>query len=110
MNKKKITEQWIRNNGACKFDLKEKTIKLYDGGLFSIESEKIKVAKRMWLKQLPDGNTQCIFSKKRKTILSYYATLWISELDETINYLKRMKRMLNKIGYRTGVKCLKTQK
>jgi hypothetical protein len=27
--------------------------------------------------------------------------LWIEELDKTINYLKRMKKMLNKIGYKT---------
>ena len=29
------------------------------------------------------------------------AVFWFEELDETINYLKRMKKMLNKIGVKT---------
>ena len=31
------------------------------------------------------------------------AWIWFEELDETINYLKRMRKMLNKIGYDTGL-------
>lgn len=102
MNKKQTTEKWIENNGACSFDLKEKSIKLYDGGLFSIESEKRRVPKSFKKKQLDNGYVELVFSKKRKTIDSYYGTIYINELDETINYFRRMKRMLNKLGYRTG--------
>ena len=104
MNKETIIQKWIENNGACRIDIKNRDIILYDGGLFSIESKKVKRKKIVGYKKLPNGNSQVIFSKKA-TIpdVDYEATMWISELDETINYFKRMKKMLNKIGFKTNI-------
>ena len=105
--KKKITkkdeeimEDWIRKNGACSFDYKNKDIILHDGGLFSIEKKKYKAHKITGYKKLPGGGVQVLFSKK-KTVPSekYEATIWMCELSETINYLKRMKKMLSETPY-----------
>jgi hypothetical protein len=102
MNKKQLSNKWILNNGACGFDFKNKNIILHDGGIFSIETEKMKVSKYVRTKRMSDGNIQFIFSKKKKTIDIYKAIIYINELDETINYFKRMKKMLNKLGCITG--------
>jgi len=42
------------------------------------------------------------FNKEKRD--NYKINLWFEELDQTINYLKRMKRMLNKLGYKTNLK------
>jgi len=103
--KKKIIEEWIATNGACDFNLKEREIVLYDGGLFSIEAKPIKLHKIVGYKNLPNGCRQVIFSKKKLVkSTEYEATLWFEELDETINYLRRMRDMLQRIGYKTGGK------
>ena len=101
--KKKIIEDWIIHHGAANFDLKKRDIILPDGGLFSIEKEKYKARKIIGHKKLPNGNVEILFSKK-KLIPSerYKATFWFQELDETISYFKRMKKMLNKLGYKTN--------
>lgn len=105
MNKKTIIQKWKEKNGAADFDLKNRDIILYDGGLFSIEAKKIKGHKIIGYKKLPDGNVQILFSKKKCiNDVDYRAYLWFEELDETIRYLKRMKRMLNKIGYKTDLR------
>lgn len=36
MNEKTIIQKWKEKNGAADFDLKNRDIILYDGGLFSI--------------------------------------------------------------------------
>ncbi len=106
MNKsqKKITQVWIEKNGACRFDLKNKDIHLYDGGLFSIEKEKILLPKIIGTKKLPNGMSQILVSKKKYPSENLYALIWIQELDETIRYLQSMQRMLNKIGFKTNRK------
>lgn len=104
-NRQKIIEEWIKRNGCAGFDLKNKNIILYDGGLLSIEKKKVKRSKIIGYKKLPDGYTRILFSKK-KTVPSeeYSAILWFEEVEETINYFKRMKKMLNKLGYKTKLK------
>lgn len=103
--KKQIIGEWIATNGGCDFDLKGRDIILYDGGLFSIEAKPIKFKKIIGYKNLPDGGRQVIFSKKKLVkSTEYKAYLWFEELNETINYLRRMKKMLNRIGFKTGGK------
>lgn len=103
MNKRKIIERWIERNGAADFDLKNKNIILYGDGLFSIEKEKYLSHKIVGRKKLPNGCVEILFSKKKCVPAERYkAYIWFSELDETINYLRRMKKMLNKLGYRTS--------
>lgn len=107
MDKQKIIDKWISRNGACTFDLKNKDIILHDGGLFSIDPKKVKRPKITGYKKLKEGGSQVLFSKRKYTETDYEATFWFEDLDETINYLKRMKRMLNKLGYRTKRKFRK---
>lgn len=97
-----VMKKWISRNGACYFNCKNHDIILPDGGLFSIEKKKYMARKILGYKKLPNGNSRVIFSKK-KIVPSetYEATIWMEELDETINYLRRMKKMLNKLGIRT---------
>jgi len=47
---------------------------------------------------------QVIFTKEKYPVDTYRATLWFQELDEHINYFKRMKKMLNDLGYSTTYK------
>lgn len=103
MDKEQIIDDWIKNNGAASFNLEDRNIILYDGGLFSIDVKSIRTRKMVGTKKLENGGQQMIFSKKR--IIKdkeYKAILWFEELNETINYLRRMKRMLNKLGYKTN--------
>jgi hypothetical protein len=106
INKKvqKEMESWIWKNGACSFDYKNRDIILHDGGLFSIEKEKRRARKIVGYKKLPNGMTEILFSKTKSLwVEDYKAIFWMEELDETINYLKSMKRMLNKLGIDTGL-------
>jgi len=99
---RKIAQEWIMKNGACKFDFKNRDILLCDGGLFSIEKEKIMLSKIIGTKKLSNGMSQIIFSKKKYPSDSFFAMLWMEELDDTIRYFRSMKRMLNKIGFKTS--------
>ena len=99
---KETMQDWISKNGACKFDAKKRDILLYDGGLFSIEKEKVMRSKVIGMKELPSGGSQIIFSKKKYPSESSYALLWMQELDDTIRYFRSMKRMLNKLGFKTN--------
>lgn len=108
--KKKITKadreimnKWIMEHGACTFDIENQDIILHDGGLFSIEKEKIMLPKVTERKKLPDGKVQILFSKKKYPSERTFARLWMIELDETINYFVNMKKMLNNLGIRTKV-------
>lgn len=102
LNKQKAFQKWLEKNGACNLDFKNRNIVLYDGGLFSIESKNVKRRKIIGYKKLPNGFSEIIFSKKA-TIkdIDHEAILWFEELRETINYLKRLERFLNKQGYKT---------
>jgi hypothetical protein len=103
MDKRKVVEKWIHDNGAADFDLKKKDVILFDGGLFCIEKEKVMRSKMIGMKKLPNSNcSQVIFSKKKYPTEEFKATLWFTDIDATINYFKRMKKMLNSLGYKTG--------
>lgn len=110
-NKQKVMEEWIKDNGACSFDYNKHDIVLHDGGLFCIEKKKVRLHKIVGYKKLPNGYRQVLFSKN-KPIKSeeYKAILWMEDLDETINYFKRMKKMLNKLGIRTDISKIQHKK
>ena len=99
---KKVLEAWIKKNGACKFDIKNRDIILYDGGLFSIEKEKTMRSRVIGTKKLPSGGSQIIFSRKKYPSEDLFAVFWMQELDDTIRYFKSMKRVLNKLGFKTN--------
>lgn len=104
MNKRKIVDQWIQKNGAASFDLKNRDIILYDGGLFSIEK---KIVLRHSVKGFAKpigGLSRVIFSKKKYPTEELEAVFWFGELDDTIKYFKSMKKMLNSLGYKTDYK------
>lgn len=104
-SKKEIVDDWISKNGACSIDLKNKEFTLYDGGLFGIQEKKVKRGKFFGLKKLPNGWSKILFSKKKcVNYTEHYAVVWFQELDETINYLTRLKKLLNKLGYNTSLK------
>ena len=54
-SKKEIINKWIMKNGCVSFDLKNKDIIIHDGGLFPIESKKVKRHKIVGYKKLHDG-------------------------------------------------------
>jgi len=100
--KQKIADEWISKNGACSIDLKNTDITLYDGGLFAIEEKEVMRRKILGTKKLSNGYSEIITSKKKtEKGTEHFITLWFQELDETINYLKRLKKLLNKLGYNT---------
>jgi hypothetical protein len=99
--KKKKLEMWCFKNGASHLDIKNKDIILYDGGLFSIKVENRKRPRIRWSK-LPNGNLGLKEIKGKKVkVIDYSAVLWFTDLDSTINYLRRMKKILNNLGYKT---------
>ena len=105
INKRKIIEEWIQRNGCAGFNLKEKGVILYDGGLFSIEKKKVKRSKIVGYKKLPGGYVEVLFSKKKTVPYEdYSAIMHFENIEETINYFKRMKKLLNKLGYKTKLK------
>jgi len=104
MNKKeKIVKEWSEKNGCASFDLKNKSVDLFDGGLFAIESKKVKRRKITGYKKLPNGSVEILFSKKKMIDdVDSYANVWFEEIEDMISYLKKMKKMLNKLGYKTS--------
>lgn len=121
MNKqkeKKIIEEWIMKNGAAQFDTKNRVVLLNDGGLFAIQKEiKIKPKTRMIISKKPEiikiNNREeegfpVIFKKVKrngkqvKEKVEYLSSsIWFEEVDEAIDYFKRIKKLLNKLGYKT---------
>ncbi|MEK6859687.1 MAG: hypothetical protein AABX54_02625 [Nanoarchaeota archaeon] len=116
---RKILDKWISKNGAADFNLKERDIILPDGGLFSIEKEtKVKPKTKMRFGKLfeyktPNGKAWkgheikfIPIKRNGKTVkekIDYYkAVFWFEDLDETINYFIRMKKMLKGLGYKTN--------
>jgi len=102
--KEKIIKKWVEVNGAATFDLKEREIILHDGGILSVD-KKIKYRPRSRWKEQDNGFFKLVNIKGPKVRYEDYdCSLWFEELDETINYLRRMKAMLNGLGYRTNFK------
>jgi len=97
----------MKRNGGASFDLDKRDIILYDGGLFAIEKEICYMPRTRW-KEIEKGklkgcSTLAQIKGKKVKYETYKAYLWTEELRETINYLRRMERMLNSIGYETNV-------
>jgi len=98
---RKEIDEWISKNGACDVNIKDEDIILFDGGLFWIDSKKVKRHKVMGYKKVK-GGSQIIFSKKKiVNDIENKVILWIGELDSTINYLTRLRNLLNKKGFNT---------
>ncbi len=119
LKERKIIEKWIMNNGAAQFDTKNRNVILNDGGLFSIEKTiKIKPKTKIIVSDKPEifkingkehEGFPVLFKKiKRKgkqikeKVEYLHASLWFEEVDETVDYFKRVKRLLNRLGYRTN--------
>jgi len=110
MKKSKIIEDekafkvWLHKNGACNIDFKNQDIILYDGGLFSIRDKKWRAKKPTgrFKESKHKGYFEMIYYKnKYKWYTNHDAVFWFSELHENINYLKRLERLLKKLGYKT---------
>jgi hypothetical protein len=108
MNKKEKEkweiEKWLRNNGCADFDTKTRDIILYDGGLMSIEPYTQQLPRICGKKKLPNGCVELIFTKKKYPHICYKGTLWFEELDETIAWMQRARKLLQRLGYQTGKK------
>ena len=103
--KQKVIDKWIEKNGCATFDLKDRQIILHDGAGFCIEKE-IKYLPRHRRKPITEGplkgGVRIVKIKGPKVKHEFYSCYYsFEDLDETINHLRRMKKMLNSIGYRT---------
>jgi len=111
---REILEKWREANGCVTFDYENDDILIHDGGLFGMEDKPKRVQ-----------NSKITFSKKSSFTLiggkkhkfhemihtklpgtyiqhNYIAYQWPSELDETIQWLTKLKRVLNKVGIETN--------
>lgn len=109
--KEKITEKWKWSHGAASFDLKKRDVILHDGGLFSVEKS-VKYLPRHKMKKITEGpwkgGAEVVDIKGPKVRHEFYdAYLWFEDVDHIISYFQSMKRMLNKLGYKTGFKLNK---
>lgn len=106
--KKKIADKWIEKNGCCTFDLKDEAIVFHDGGGFSVEKIIKYLPRTRWMpiKEGPfKGGAESVEIKGPKVRYEFYDCYYsFCDLDETINRLRRMKKMLNGIGYKTNLK------
>ena len=124
-NRQEKVENWIKKNGCATFDLKKKEVILHDGGLFSVEKEiKIKPKTKMIFGKLQKTNINGKTIKAREIKFTpirkngriineeceyYKANIWFEEIDETISRFMSIKRMLNKLGFKTNNKHEKDQ-
>lgn len=102
--KNKIVRQWIRNHGAVKFDFKNQDIILQDGLLFSIDKEIKNLHKIKRAKPTFDGRFAVELTKKKFRTECYQCKIMFQELNDMIEYLKDMKKLLNQLGYETEYK------
>ena len=104
--KQEIVDKWIRKNGCSDFDFKNEQIIFHDGAGFCIEKE-IKYLPRHRLKPIKEGPFKggAIFTEikgpkvRHEFYKSYYS---FCDIDDTINRLRRMQKMLNSLGYETS--------
>lgn len=106
-DKQKIVDKWIENNGCASFDLKNKQIIFHDGGGFSVD-KRIKYLPRRRLKPIKEGpfkgGAEFAEIKGPKVRHEFYDCYYsFCDLDDTINRLRRMKMMLNGLGYKTNL-------
>ena len=106
--KQKIADEWIAKNGCCTFDLKEEEIIFHDGGGFSVEKVVKYLPRHRWMpiKEGPSkGGASMVEIKGPKVRYEFYDCYYsFCDLEETINRLIRMKKMLNGIGYKTNLR------
>ena len=104
--KRKLLKEFLEKNGCgVDIDFKGRNIFIPDGGLWSIEKKKVKVPKLLRFEKTPEGNYECVFSKKQfRNDEEYKVWIWVEELRDTINYLKRLDKLLIKMGYDTNKK------
>lgn len=107
-DKQKVVQSWIEKNGCASFDLKDRQIIFHDGGGFSVE-KKVKYLPKIKLKKITEGKwkggSEVVDIKGTRERCEFYDCYYAFEdLDETINRLRRMKKMLNDIGYKTSYK------
>lgn len=101
-----VASLWIEKNGGVNFNFKDEEYILFDGAGFYIEKE-IKYLPKIKLKKITKGkwkgNAEVVDIKGTKQRHEFYSCHYcFKDLDEHINYLKRMKKMLNKLGYKTN--------
>ena len=117
-----ILEKWRMANGCITFDYDTDDVLIHDGGLFGMEDKykrvqntKITFKKSNTVHKMPNGKritgSELISTKVPGTHIehNYIAYQWPSELDETINWLKGLKRVLNSVGIETD-RSVKWQK
>lgn len=110
MNKKqkeKLAKKFIQKNGAVEFDFRNRTLLFPEGGLFSIDKYPVMLHKIRGYKKLPNGMVKVLFTKKKYPSKTSKASIWFEELRETINYLKRLEKLLIQMGYNTNPKFKK---
>ena len=104
----KVVRKWIRENGAVKFDFKNKDIILEDGLLFSVDKE---IKKLPRIKAATPTTTTGLYkvdlTKVKYKTECYNCRIWFEELEEMLDYLNRLKMLLNSLGYKTTRKIVK---
>jgi len=111
---REILEKWRNANGCVTFDYKNDDILIHDGGLFGMEDRpkrkqntKMKFGKLLKT-TMPNGKVlkshEILFEKMPGTYIehNYLIYQWASELEETIQWFTRLKRVLNKVGIETN--------
>ncbi len=104
--KNEIADKWIKDNGCASFDLKGEEIIFHDGGGFCIEKE-IKYLPRHRWRPIKEGRfkggAELVNIKGPKVKHEFYTSHYsFCDLDDHINFLRRMKKMLNSLGYETS--------
>lgn len=105
-DKEKVVQSWIEKNGCASFDLKGGQIIFHDGGGFYVK-KRVEYVPKIELKKITEGRwkggAEVVDIKGTKQRLEFYDCYYAFEdLDGTISRLKRMKKMLNGIGYKTN--------
>ena len=103
--RRKLAEKFQQENGACRIDLKNRDVILYDGGLFSIQKYLTRRSQHR-IKRVKEGRFKDCYGfvaikGKKVKYEEYEATFWFEELRETIIYLQRLEKVLIKMGYNT---------
>jgi hypothetical protein len=110
MKKKKEAEKFLQENGCgIKFNFKERSVDIPSGGLWYIEPNLKKVYRRKYLfEELPNGNHEIRSYTKWWLPKEWESTpevnVFFEEIDEIIEYFKKVKKLLNKMGYKTNEK------
>jgi len=101
----------VKNGCGIKFDFKNKDLWIPSGGLWYIEPN-LKKEYQTGMKTFPSktypGWYGTKFYKKwwlpKKFYVDPKVNIWFNELDNTIRYLKKVKKLLNRLGYKTYMK------